>query len=70
MGEFAQNTGMSFASSLLDLTKAYEKVARVLLVRAAIKHGFNVFILRYLLTVYRGQRRVLLGKMCSRGVFA
>eukprot|EP00959_Pyramimonas_sp_CCMP1952_P441469 9242013-Pyramimonas_sp.AAC.1 len=31
MGEFAQNTGTAFASSLLDLTKAYEKVAHILL---------------------------------------
>ncbi|CAK0897082.1 unnamed protein product, partial [Prorocentrum cordatum] len=53
------------ASVLVDMTKCYEKVVHFFLALAAIKHGFPLYRLRYLLCLYRGQRVLQVGRVCS-----
>ena len=63
--EHAYVFGHSAASVLVDMTKCYEKVVHFFLASAAIKHGFPLHRLRYLLCLYRGQRVLQVGRVCS-----
>ena len=42
-----------FSHSLLDLVKAFEKVQHWTVVRAAAKHGYNLWLMRLSLQAYR-----------------
>ena len=58
-------TKKSFAQSLLDLVKAFERVPHALLVDAARKHEYNLWLLRMSLRAYR-----LLRVICVDGAFS
>eukprot|EP00974_Lingulodinium_polyedra_P042596 4089448-Lingulodinium_polyedra.AAC.1 len=48
----------SYAQSLLDLVKAFEKLPRCVLVGVARKHGYSLVVLRLTLAAYRIARSV------------
>ena len=61
---------MHFAQCPLDLVKAFEKVPHRHVVRAAIRHGYNLTVLRLSLAAYRLPRRIGIDNMYSRSVIA
>jgi len=60
----------SYAESLLDLIKAFEKVPHHLLVRAARLQGYNLWVLRLSLSSYRLRRSIGVDAVYSRLVLA
>jgi len=68
--ESATLKGETFSHSLLDLVKAFEAVQHWTLVRAAHKHGYNVWLLRLSLQAYRIRRTICVEACFSRCVTA
>ena len=56
MAEFAVYTGQCAAASFLDIAKAFDSVDHHFLVIQAVRHGFNLGVLRFLLALYASQR--------------
>eukprot|EP00959_Pyramimonas_sp_CCMP1952_P063095 1318767-Pyramimonas_sp.AAC.1 len=52
-------------TSMLDLSKAYERVSHAGLVAAARRHGFRLRRLKLILRSYGGRRRLCLSKWVS-----
>ena len=50
--EFAVYVGLSAAASLLDIAKAFDSFDHVFLMQQAIRHGFDLGVLRFVLTLY------------------
>ena len=68
--ETAALTRTQYAQTLLDLVKAFEKVPHDVLVRSAVKHGYNLWLLRLSLAGYRLPRSVGVDGTYSRTVVA
>jgi len=60
----------SYAESLLDLIKAFERVPHHLLVRAARQQGYSLWLLRLSLSSYRLRRSIGVDAVYSRLVLA
>ena len=54
--ENAALTNLEYAQSMLDLVKAFERVPHQVLIAAAARHGYNLWLLRLSLAVYRLRR--------------
>jgi hypothetical protein len=50
--------GVDYASGMIDLVKAFERVPHDLLVEAAVRHGFSLWLLRLSLAAYALARAV------------
>jgi len=61
--EYARATGKDAAVALYDLVKAFEFIRHRWLKEQAIKHGFNLLVLRFLLGLYSMPRRIRVGKI-------
>ena len=61
---------MQYAQSLLDLVKAFEKLPHHLIIAAAIKHGYDLWVIRLSLAAYRMPRTVGIDGAFSRIVIA
>ena len=59
-----------YASSLLDIIKAYERVPLDKVAAAARKHGYSITVLRLTFAAYNMQRSVGIGKSYSRLIVA
>jgi len=68
--ELAVAQGRFAGAVLLDLWKAYETVKHWALKRAAVRHGFSLRALRFLLRTYRLPRTGKVGAVCTRVVRA
>ena len=68
--ESAALTRTQYAQALLDLVKAFEKVPHDVLIRSAVKHGYNLWLLRLSLAGYRLPRSVGVDGTYSRLVVA
>ncbi len=68
--EHANYTQRHSACVLYDLIKAYDSVKHEVLIACARRHGFNLCILRWLLTVYRGTRYVVVQRVVSSPMVA
>ena len=68
--EAAAVTSSDYAQALLDLDKASKKVRHRLVLAAAIKHGYNISILRLSFAAYRLPRRIGIDSTHSREVLA
>jgi len=64
--ETAAQNKRSFAQTLLDLVKAFEKVKHGILVAAAVRHGYNLWLLRMALASYRSPRAIGVGGIYTR----
>ena len=69
-GEFAQATGQAAASALIDLEKAYEHINHEYLWKMAIKHKFNLRLLRFVIRLYQGPRIVMANGIATNTVYA
>lgn len=63
--EHARIVGWHSAAALLDLQKAYEHVPCKHLQTQSLKHGFNQYILRYLITIYSMLRSILIAGVAT-----
>ena len=54
--EVARARGQAAASTLLDMSKCYERIRHLVIVEAAKREGFNLRILRVCLAIYAGPR--------------
>ena len=68
--ELAEATGKHFAQELIDLAKCFEHVPHHLLVRFAIKHGYNLWVLRLSIATYRCERTIRIEGAFSRTIVA
>ena len=68
--ESAALTRRKFGHTMLDLVKAFEKVPHRMLVAAACKHGYNLWVLQLSLAAYRMPRTVSVGGIFSRSIVA
>ena len=68
--EAAHLTGLKYAQVLLDLVKAFEMIPHHHIWAAAIKHNFNLWVLRLSLAAYRLARAVGINGMYSRCIVA
>jgi len=68
--ESASLSDDEFVQSLLDLVKAFDNVPHDVIVRAARKHGFCLWVLRLSLAAYRMPRSVGIGGVYSRLIIA
>ena len=68
--ETASLSKHTYAESLLDLIKAFEKVPHDLLIAAAVKLDYNLWVLRLSLAAYRIQRSIGVDAVYSRAVRA
>ena len=55
--EIAKSGGKTYASVLLDLVKAFETIPHERIAEAAVKHGYNLWVLRLSLQAYRAPER-------------
>ena len=62
--------GVHFGASLLDLVKAFERVPHQVLVRNAIDHGYNLWMLRLSLSTYRMHRVLIVDGVASDTMLA
>ena len=58
--------GTFYAQTLLDLVKAFERVPHSLLVEAARRHGYNLWLRRLTLAAYRMARTIGVDGVFSR----
>ncbi len=70
MAERAAGTKQVYGAVLLDLVKAFEKVPHQMVIVAAKKHGYPLWLLRLSLDAYRMARTVVIDGACSRLVTA
>ena len=61
---------LDYAQTNLDIVKAFESVQHHLVVRAAIKHGYNLTVLRLSLAAYRAPRVIGINGVFSRLIVA
>ena len=63
LAEYAASKGLEVYSILLDIAKAFENVLHHILVRRALDLGFNIWLLKFLLALYRGPRVIVVGSV-------
>ena len=68
--EAAARKDATFTQSLLDLVKAFEQIPHRILARYAVKHGYNLWLLRLSLAAYRLQRSIGAEGTYSRTILA
>ena len=68
--EAAADDGLQYAQSLLDLVKAFEKIPHHYIVQAAIRHNYNLCLLRLSLAAYRLPRAIGVDGQYSRLIVA
>ena len=68
--EAAARDGMHYAQSLLDLVKAFEMLPHNRIAEAAMRHGYNLWLLRLSLAAYRLPRSLGIDGAYSRSVIA
>ena len=66
--EVGKLRGLSTAATLRDLDKCFEKVGHAQVVKAAVEQEFPLRILRVVLTVYSGSRRIVWNRAFSDAV--
>jgi len=68
--ETSAQSKLAFAQSLLDLVKAFEKVKHAILVDAAVRHGYSLWLLRMSLASYRAPRAIGVNGIYTRTIVA
>jgi len=68
--ETSAQSKLAFAQSLLDLVKAFEKVKHAILVDAAVRHGYSLWLLRMSLASYRAPRAIGVNGVYTRTITA
>jgi hypothetical protein len=63
--EIATSGGRSYATTLLDLVKAFETIPHEHILQAARKHEYNLWVLRMSLKAYRVPRTIVVDGVCS-----
>jgi hypothetical protein len=68
--EQAAKMGHFYGQALLDLVKAFERLPHKHIVAAAVRHGYDLFVLRLSLAAYRLRRAVGIDGAYSRCIIA
>ena len=68
LAEAARAMSMEYATSLLDLVKAFDSIPYDWLVRQAERFGYNLWMLRLSISAYRLGRVLVIDGCCSRTV--
>ena len=70
LAEYSRWSGLASAVALLDLVKAFENVRHGWLHVCALRFGFPLVLLRFLIEMFRSPRRIFIGRVATAQVSA
>ena len=68
INEYAVNRGLSAATALYDIVKAFENINHQHLINQAVKYGFNLCVLRWCIRCYRMRRVIVVQGVATNQV--
>ena len=70
LSEYAFFTNQCVNLTLYDIVKAFEHVSHEFLIQQAIEYDFDLSLLRWILALYRMERRIIVDGVCTAAVRA